>query len=79
MLRGLYGWPAFLPEEGEGSAVDWIFMGTPGQGTAVHVSRLVWESCRGGGRSALEPNLIKWPTMGSAPIGSRYNEIGGVK
>ena len=38
MLRGLYRWPDFLPEDGEGSAIDWIFMGTPGQGTAVHVS-----------------------------------------
>ncbi|KAF0313688.1 Bifunctional arginine demethylase and lysyl-hydroxylase JMJD6 [Amphibalanus amphitrite] len=40
MLRGLYSWPSFLPEEGEGSAVDWIFMGTPGQGTAVHIDNV---------------------------------------
>ncbi|XP_037069687.1 uncharacterized protein LOC119091073 [Pollicipes pollicipes] len=42
MLRGLYSWPDFLPADGEGSAIDWIFMGTPGRGTAVHVSADIW-------------------------------------
>ena len=70
MLRGLYGWPDFLPEDGEGSAIDWIFMGTPGQGTAVHVRALLgtWPAPLDS-MIVLEIMERLWTTM---PIFSRF-------
>lgn len=37
VLRKLYDRPYFLPEESEMSRLDWIFMGTPKYGAAIHI------------------------------------------
>ena len=37
LLRKLYDRPYFLPEESEMSRLDWIFMGTPKYGAAIHI------------------------------------------
>jgi len=37
ILRSQYTRPAFLPETSESSAIDWIFMGSPGYGAPLHV------------------------------------------
>ncbi|OXA50579.1 uncharacterized protein LOC110853014 [Folsomia candida] len=36
-LRSLIPRPAFLPEKSESSAIDWIFIGSPGLGAAMHI------------------------------------------
>lgn len=37
VLRQHYERPYFLPDESEMSRLDWIFMGTPGYGAAIHI------------------------------------------
>jgi hypothetical protein len=37
-LRKLFPRPSFLPEDSESSAIDWIFIGSPGLGAAMHVN-----------------------------------------
>jgi len=36
-LRELFPRPDFLPENSESSAIDWIFIGSPGLGAAMHI------------------------------------------
>ena len=38
-LRTHYNRPYFLPPVAESSKTDWIFMGSPGYGAHLHVSR----------------------------------------
>lgn len=47
VLRSYYKRPIFLPQDGEDSATDWIFMGTSGKGANVHldnVERPSWQA-----------------------------------
>lgn len=39
ILRQHYTRPYFLPEFSESSKTDWIFMGSPGYGAHLHVSK----------------------------------------
>ncbi|RWS14488.1 hypothetical protein B4U79_14421 [Dinothrombium tinctorium] len=46
-LRSHYRRPAFLPEDSQSSAIDWIFMGYAGQGSSLHldyVHRPSWQA-----------------------------------
>lgn len=38
VLRKYYSKPYFLPKSAENNAVDWIFMGGPGDGAQMHVN-----------------------------------------
>lgn len=44
LLRKLYDRPYFLPEESEMSRLDWIFMGTPKYGAAIHIDDVQYSS-----------------------------------
>ncbi|EFX70218.1 hypothetical protein DAPPUDRAFT_300533 [Daphnia pulex] len=37
MLRTYYTKPDFIPPDSESSSLDWIFMGSPGPGTTLHI------------------------------------------
>lgn len=41
ILRKYYSQPYFLPENSENIALSWIFMGGPGKGAHMHVSRFL--------------------------------------
>ena len=40
ILRKHYNRPYFLPTVAESSKTDWIFMGVPGYGAHMHVSKI---------------------------------------
>ena len=40
-LRELFPRPKFLPHDSESSAIDWIFIGSPGLGASMHVIKLI--------------------------------------
>ncbi|XP_073942592.1 uncharacterized protein isoform X1 [Choristoneura fumiferana] len=58
-LRGYYSRPYFLPPAAESDAVDWLFMGGPGQGAHMHVDsvrHVSWQAqVRGRKRWQLAP------------------------
>ncbi|XP_013787260.1 uncharacterized protein LOC106471216 [Limulus polyphemus] len=43
-LRKYYNRPYFLPEDSEGSTLDWIFIGAPGYGANMHIDHVVYPS-----------------------------------
>lgn len=44
ILRKYYSRPYFLPENSEGSTLDWIFIGTPGYGANMHIDHVLYPS-----------------------------------
>ncbi len=39
-LRKLFPRPNFLPDDSSSSAIDWIFIGSPGLGASMHVRNI---------------------------------------